>query len=683
MHSDTLGVVKTRHLLQMTYIIKRGEIVNRLQSVKLPKSYIDMLKFLIDLVGLTVAFALAYFIRFDGFPPEQFAKQMVVLCPYVVLAQLSIMYLSGVASFSWRYIGLRECIRIARFMMLPSALVFGGRLLAPLLREAFPHAIYLQVPIGVVLINFVGAVAVIIGARILRRILTERHEIRQRRYERALIRTVLIGAGHGGLLIAREIEQRPELGIEPIGYLDDDSRKHGTVIHGLRVLGSIAQMGEFRERFDIQQALVTVSNIDGKNLRTIVDECDRAGLATKIIPGLHEIVGGKARITKIREVSIEDLLRRKPVELDLHGLSRFIQDETIVVTGAGGSIGSELCRQVLRFAPQTLVMVERNENALFEIDRELRNSTIGESTEVIPAVGDITDAERMREVIREARPSLILHAAAHKHVPMMEANPAEAIKNNLGGTINLVDIAGEEGVESFVMISTDKAVNPTSIMGASKRSAELYIQSVRRMYEGTKYASVRFGNVLGSNGSVVPIFREQIARGGPVTVTHPEMQRYFMTIPEASQLVLQAGALSEDGDIFILDMGEPVKIVDLAQDLIRLSGFEVDKDIEIKFSGIRPGEKLFEELNDNIDELTKTRHASIFVVPEATQEVTESIGVKLKEFVVEVRSLNEAQIYGTLKDFIPEFAATKYRYLDSKNLRQLGNVIDLKKLSSS
>ena len=329
-------------------------------------------------------------------------------------------------------------------------------------------------------------------------------------------------------------------------------------------------------------------------------------------------------------------------------------------------------------------MVERSENALFEIERELRNISLSSSIELVPAVGDITDSERMREVIRESRPSLILHAAAHKHVPMMEANPAEAIKNNLGGTINLVDIAGEERVPSFVMISTDKAVNPTSIMGASKRSAELYIQSVRRKYSDTKYASVRFCNVLGSNGSVVPIFRQQIAQGGPVTVTHPEMQRYFMTIPEASQLVLQAGALSEDGDIFILDMGDPVKIVDLAKDLIRLSGFEVDKDIEIKFSGIRPGEKLFEELNDNLDELTSTRHASIlFVVPEATQEVAESVGNELKSFVADVRGLSEAQIYGTLKGFIPEFTATKYRYLNAKDLRESTNVIDLKKLSSS
>ena len=682
-HSLYLGVVQRSHLLQMRAAGKLGDNVNSTQAIKLPKAYIQAAKLLIDSVSLVTAFLLAYVFRFDGLPPEQFLKQLVVLSPYVVLAQLSAMHISGIASFSWRYIGLRECIRIARVMMIPSALLLFARLAAPSLRELMPHAIYLQVPIGVVLFNYVGAVAAVIGARILRRILTERYEIKQRRFDRDVTRTVLVGAGHGGLLIAREIEQRPELGIEAVGFLDDDTRKHGTVIHGLRVLGSIGQMREFRERFAVEQALVTVSNIDGKNLRTIVEECDQAGLPTKIIPGLHEIVGGKARITKIREVSIEDLLRRKPVELDLQGLSRFIQDDTILVTGAGGSIGSELCRQVFRFAPKTIVMVERSENALFEIERELRNISLSSSIELVPAVGDITDSERMREVIRESRPSLILHAATHKHVPMMEANPAEAIKNNLGGTINLVDIAGEERVPSFVMISTDKAVNPTSIMGASKRSAELYIQSVRRKYSDTKYASVRFGNVLGSNGSVVPIFRQQIAQGGPVTVTHPEMQRYFMTIPEASQLVLQAGALSEDGDIFILDMGDPVKIVDLAKDLIRLSGFEVDKDIEIKFSGIRPGEKLFEELNDNLDELTGTRHASIFVVPEATQEVAESVGNELKSFVADVRGLSEAQIYGTLKGFIPEFTATKYRYLNAKDLRESTNVIDLKKLSSS
>ena len=640
------------------------------------KRYINLVKFAIDATALVFVWALAYVLRFDGLPPEQFLKQLVVLCPYVVVAQLGVMYLSGIASFSWRYIGLRECIRIAQFMFIPSVLLLALRLAAPVIRPFFAHALYWQVPIGVILINSVAAVGVIIGTRVLRRILVERHDIRQRRFDRALIRTVLVGAGHGGLLIAREIEQRPELGIEPVGYLDDDLRKHGTVIHGLRVLGAVSDIREMRERFEIQQVLVTVSNIDGRELRKIVELCDQAGLPTKIIPGLHEIVGGKARFTKIREVSIEDLLRRQPVALDLKGLASFIQDECILITGAGGSIGSELCRQVLRFAPRSLYMVERSENALFEIDRELRRSLMG-NPELIPAVGDITDSQRMREVVREARPKLILHAAAHKHVPMMEANPAEAIKNNLGGTMTLVDVAGQENVPNFVMISTDKAVNPTSIMGASKRSAELYIQSVRKRYQNTKYASVRFGNVLGSNGSVVPIFQQQIERGGPVTVTHPEMRRYFMTIPEASQLVLQAGALSEDGDIFILDMGEPVKIVDLAQDLIRLSGLEVGKDIEIEFSGIRPGEKLFEELNANLDELTKTRHASIFVVPESTQDVPSSVGEELKVFSEKVVDLKGLQIYRALRGFIPEFEPPQFKDVLNVEDASVDNVIDL------
>ena len=641
------------------------------------KRYINLAKFAIDATALVMAWCLAYVIRFDGLPPEQFAKQMVVLCPYIVLGQLMVMYLSGIASFSWRYIGLRECIRITQFMLLPSVILLSLRLAAPAMRPLFPHAVYLQVPIGVIFINAVAAVAAIIGARVLRRILTERHDIRQRKFDRALIRTVLVGAGHGGLLIAREIEQRPELGIEPVGYLDDDVRKHGTVIHGLRVLGAVSSIREMRERFDIQQALVTVSNIEGSDLRAIVQICDEAGLPTKIIPGLHEIVGGKARFTKIREVSIEDLLRRQPVALDLQGLASFIQDECILVTGAGGSIGSELCRQVLRFAPKSLYMVERSENALFEIDRELRRAMTNTSSELVPAIGDITDAQRMREVIREARPKLILHAAAHKHVPMMEANPAEAIKNNLGGTMTLVDVAGLEQVPNFVMISTDKAVNPTSIMGASKRSAELYIQSVRKLYEHTKYASVRFGNVLGSNGSVVPIFQQQIERGGPVTVTHPEMRRYFMTIPEASQLVLQAGALSEDGDIFILDMGDPVKIVDLAEDLIRLSGLEVGRDIEIQFSGIRPGEKLFEELNANLDELTKTRHASIFVVPEATHDVAPSVAEDLKRFSENVVELKRLQIYRRLRGFIPEFQPPQFKEILNGESSSTNNVVEL------
>ena len=647
----------------------------------LQRHYITVAKVLIDGAGLALAFMLAYLLRFDGIPSEQFVKQFIVLLPYVVGGQLLWMYLSGLSSFSWRFVGLRECIELIRYMVVPSALLLLTRLAAPYLTATIPQALYLQIPIGVILINYVSTLAAVIGVRVLRRVLTERSVIRSRKQNRALVRTVLVGAGHGGLLIAREIEQRPELGIEPVGFLDDDPRKQGAVIHGLRVLGPISSVGAMRSHLDIQQALVTVSNIEGEALRTIVKSCDEAGLPTKIIPGLHEIVGGKARLTRITEVSIEDLLRRKPVELDMHALARFIQGESIIVTGAGGSIGSELCRQVLRFAPRTLIMLERSENALFEIDRELRNESSG--VDLVPAVCDITDRERLDEVLRAANPKLILHAAAHKHVPMMEANPAEAIKNNLGGTINLVDLAGEHRVRNLVMISTDKAVNPTSIMGASKRSAELYIQSVRHSYPDTTFASVRFGNVLGSNGSVVPIFKQQIENGGPITVTHPEMRRYFMTIPEASQLVLQAGALSADGEIFILDMGEPVKIVDLAQDLIRLSGLEVGQDIKIEFSGIRPGEKLFEELNDNLDELTKTRHKSIFVLPEGSHSIESDMAVKLRRFASEVNGNDSLKIYRELQSFIPEFTSEKLPHNSSMPLSEDDNVIDISRFSSS
>jgi len=356
--------------------------------------------------------------------------------------------------------------------------------------------------------------------------------------------------------------------------------------------------------------LITIANAPGSQIRAITMRCRDAGLDTKIIPGIYEIVGDHVNLSRIREVAIEDLLGREQVQLDDDELNASIRGAVVMVTGAGGSIGSELCRQVCRYAPARLVLVERFENALFEIHRELAG--LYPALTIDPQIGDVTDAPRMAQVFATARPSIVVHAAAHKHVPMMEANPGEAVKNNVGGTRLVADLADRHGVERFVLVSTDKAVNPTSVMGATKRVAEIYTQALAQRSK-TRFVTVRFGNVLGSNGSVIPIFKQQIAAGGPVTVTHPDMQRYFMTIPEASQLVLQAGAMGAGGEIFILDMGEPVKIVDLARDLIRLSGFRPDEDIEIKFNGVRPGEKLFEQLATDAEHADKTKHPKIFI----------------------------------------------------------------------
>jgi FlaA1/EpsC-like NDP-sugar epimerase len=458
--------------------------------------------------------------------------------------------------------------------------------------------------------NFFLCFVGLVGVRATRRIYGERAERKLRSAGKKRERVLLIGAGQAGVVIAREIASRPDLALYPVGFLDDDPLKVGMRIGGLPVLGHIDQVAEIAARKRVARVLITIANAPGAQIRAITMRCRNAGLETKIIPGIYEIVGDRVNLSRIREVAIEDLLGREQVQLDEDQLNASIRGAVVMVTGAGGSIGSELCRQVCRYAPSRLVLVERFENALFEIHRELAG--LYPALAIVPQISDVTDPRRMEQVFTSARPSIVFHAAAHKHVPMMEQNPGEAVKNNVGGTRLVADLADRTGVERFVLVSTDKAVNPTSVMGATKRVAEIYTQALAQRSK-TRFVTVRFGNVLGSNGSVIPIFKQQIAAGGPVIVTHPDMQRYFMTIPEASQLVLQAGAMGLGGEIFILDMGEPVKIVDLARDLITLSGFRPGEDIEITFGSVRPGEKLFEQLATDAEHVGKTKHPKIFI----------------------------------------------------------------------
>ena len=386
-------------------------------------------------------------------------------------------------------------------------------------------------------------------------------------------------------------------------------------------------------------------------------------IPVKIIPPLHEILSGSLNLSRIRDVAIEDVLRRPPVQLDSTCIAAVVRGRTVMITGAGGSIGSELCREVCRFAPATLVLVEQAENSLFESHRQLIRQF--PELAIIPCIADICDATRMGQIFSKHRPAVVFHAAAHKHVPMMESNPGEAVKNNVLGTAALARLAHSHRVERFVMISTDKAVNPTSVMGVSKRAAELYLQAFSR-HSQTRFVAVRFGNVLGSNGSVIPIFKEQIARGGPVTVTHPEMKRYFMTIPEACQLVLQAGSMGKGGEIFILDMGEPVYIVDLARDLIRLSGLTPDKDVEIRFTGIRPGEKLFEELFLSDESAVKTYHPRVFI-GRLTSPPWSEIERQVKELGELAPSADIRQLHAKFKEIVPEYV--NYQKFALRNCR--------------
>lgn len=607
----------------------------------------------IDLIVLSMAMALAFLLRFEGAVPIEMLGRLVLTAPYVIVFQYLVLVMYGVPRFAWRYVGLREAMTI--FLALATS-AFGltiGRLVANALRSDYPFFHRGIIPFGVIGIDTALAFLGIVGVRILRRMIAEESESKARRekVDVPAIRTLLVGAGQAGVLVAREIERSPELGIAPVGFVDDDLAKVGTLIHGIAVLGTTNDLVRLCEEHDAQQILVTMASAPGSAMRRIKALGEQAALPTKVIPGVAEIVGGRVNLSRIRQIEIADLLGRDPVHLDVEEIRGIVEGRAVLVTGAGGSIGSELCRQLCAFAPGNLVLVERAETSLFHIHRELLATH--PSVHITPCIADVGDAARMRDIFTAHRPAIVFHAAAHKHVPMMEWNPGEAIKNNVLGTKNVADLAHEFATEAFVLISTDKAVNPSSVMGASKRCAEIYVQSLAQR-SSTRFAAVRFGNVLGSAGSVIPIFQEQIAAGGPVTVTHPEMRRYFMTIPEACQLVIQTGSMGRGGEIFILDMGEPVRIVDLARDLISLSGLRVQDDIEIRFTGMRPGEKLFEELATDAEQADKTRHEKIFVArirPYDWQDVERYCSM-LSEAAETQRP---AFILATLREVVPEF----------------------------
>jgi len=561
----------------------------------------------LDFAILSVAFWLAFLFRFEFTLPTGYLQVLLATWPYVVLLHYIGLSIFGVPRMSWRYVSMGDMGRVLGAVFSTTMIMLAVRLIAPFIESGIEIVV---VPIGVLAMNLVLSFVGLVGIRAVRRIYGEAQDRRRQTIGKERHRVLLIGAGQAGVLVARELMHRPDLGLQAIGFLDDDTTKIGRSIGGLTVLGKTGDVAVIAERKRATRALITIANASGAEIRRITEACRDARLETKIIPGIYEIVGDKVNLSRIREVAIEDLLGREPVSLDEDMVGASITSRVVMVTGAGGSIGSELCRQLCRFGPARLVLVERYENALFEIHREL--TAAFPQVPIDPRIADICDVSRMDAVFTAAKPELVFHAAAHKHVPMMEWNPGEAIKNNIGGTRILAELSDRHAVHRFVLVSTDKAVNPTSLMGATKRVAEIYLQALSRR-SSTRFVMVRFGNVLGSAGSVIPIFREQIARGGPITVTHPDMRRYFMTIPEASQLVLQAGAMGEGGEIFILDMGEPVRIVDLARDLITLSGLRPDEDIEIKFAGVRPGEKLFEELSTDAEHADKTKHPKVYI----------------------------------------------------------------------
>ncbi len=613
----------------------------------MPRFLSQSLRTALDFVVLSIAYWLAFLFRFEFQIPRSGLNVLLFNWPYVALVQYFGLRAFDVPRMSWRYINIRDTLRVAIAVAASTGVLVVFRLVLPQLGQAI-----FAIPLGVIAMDLILAFVGLVGVRGAWRIRAEVIERGTRRTEGIRHRALLIGAGQAGVLVAHELARRPDLGLQAVGYLDDDPLKIGTQIAGLRVLGSTSDVAEIAQRMRARRALIAIANASGAQIRRINQLCRDAGLETKIIPGIYELVGNNVNLSRIREVAIEDLLGREPVALDEENIGATIRGRVVFVTGAGGSIGSDLCRILCQFGPQRLVLVERFENALFEIHRELVAAFPHVALD--PRVADVSDEPRMIGLFEAFKPDLVFHAAAHKHVPMMEWNPGEAVKNNIGGTRVVADLSHRFGVERFVLISTDKAVNPSSVMGASKRVAEIYTQAMSQRSK-TRYVTVRFGNVLGSAGSAVPIFREQISRGGPVTVTHPDMTRYFMTIREASQLVLQAGAMGSGGEIFILDMGKPVRIVDLAHDLISLSGLRPGIDIEVKYTGVRPGEKLREELATDSEKADKTKHPKIYIGrinPHEWAQVLQAIDGLM---AVANDGADAQQIRGRLCEIVPEY----------------------------
>ncbi|TYP75659.1 polysaccharide biosynthesis protein [Paenibacillus methanolicus] len=555
----------------------------------------SMLLLVVDVIIIALSICTSYLLESSGTIPNGQLDQMLIY--FIVTAVISGVTMTYFRLYNrlWQYASIEEILAIAASVVW--SCVVSHVLMAAIFRERIPLAISLRTMETMLLA--IGAIR--FGWRVFNK---------YRRSTSNKRKAIIIGAGDCGVIIAKEIMNNPNAELQIVGFIDDDAMKMRTRVFGIPVLGDRNQIAAVVKSTNAEEIIIAMPSVGKDQVSEIIDLCKATSAKTKIIPGLSDLITGKVSVTSLRDVDVEDLLGREPVRPDLNGIAEYVEHKIVLVTGAGGSIGSELSRQIASFKPKKLLLLGHGENSIYSIEMELRFNYPSLQLETI--IADIQDRSRIDEVFRLHNPRVVFHAAAHKHVPLMERNPAEAVKNNVFGTRNVADAADKYQVERFVLISSDKAVNPSSIMGATKRMAEMYIQTLDASSQ-TKFVAVRFGNVLGSRGSVIPRFREQIMNGGPVTVTHPDMVRYFMTIPEAVQLVIQAGAFAQGGEIFVLDMGAPVKILNLAEDVIRLSGYEPYREIDIAFTGMREGEKLFEELLLNEEEITKTRHNRIFI----------------------------------------------------------------------
>lgn len=592
----------------------------------------------------TVSLWLAFLLRFEFVISPQYQRELFSELPVILLLKLVMLYVFGQYGVLLSYFRLPDLYRIVAALSICSLVLIKAWYFLP------EFAVSSR---SVILADYVLSLFMVVGFRTSLRVLRERGRPDGRGLSTQK-RVAIVGAGVTGANLGHDLMTRSGMGLRPVVYLDDDRRKWNHQLHGIPIVGSPDNLETVRDRFRISGIILAVPSAPAKRISELTELATSLGLSTDIMPSVQEWATGKVRASRIRPVEIEDLLGREPVDLAADEIKQMIKGKVVLVTGAGGSIGSELSRQIFHNFPSKLLLVDQSEVQLYQIDLELRRS-LQANGNLVSLIADITDEARLRQIFERYRPQIIFHAAAHKHVPLMEYQPGEAIKNNTLGTRQVALLAKEYGVERFTLISTDKAINPTNVMGVSKRLAEIFIQSLNDANGGrTRFMAVRFGNVLGSSGSVVPLFRRQIADGGPVTVTHPEVIRYFMTIPEASGLVLQCASQGEGGEIFVLDMGNPIKIVDLAKRMIQLSGYEPGQDIEISFVGLRPGEKLFEELQHTGESHSPTRHPRILRFTGQPYPLAE-----VEKFLMELREEAQTKDMDSIKrkiqSFVPEY----------------------------
>lgn len=613
--------------------------------------------FILDILILITTPFLALFLRLDGkIELDVYGIGLFYSTILFMLIKIPLFYFLDLYRSYWKTASIDELARLA-FIGINSILIQS---FVFVILRSFKELPFSVLPFSFPFVEGILAMLLISSTRFSLRFL-ERLNERKLHFDVYGSFALIIGAGAAGAAIVQELQRNNQLKITPIAFLDDDPEKYKMRIRGIPVIGTISEMSVITKRFKITKIIIAMPTASGKKIREILEEANKSEIEALTVPGIYEILGGKVSISAIRKIQVEDLLRRDTIKTDTFEVNRFLNRKRILLTGGGGSIGSELCRQILKSNPEKLIIIGHGENSIFEIEEELNyiKKSNGEEnkveTEIISRIADIKDIERLKSIFSEFKPEIIFHAAAHKHVPLMENNPPEVITNNILGTKNLIDCSVKFEVKNFILISSDKAVNSTNLMGVSKRVAEMIVLKAAKDY-GLNYKAVRFGNVLGSRGSVIQTFRKQIERGGPITLTHPHIRRYFMTIPEAVQLVLQASILGKGGEIFVLDMGEPVKIMDLAKDIIKLAGLEEGVDIDIKITGLRPGEKMFEELFGDGEEYLRTSHAKILYAKNSSEFIPGNLAEKVTHLIENSNNFNKKQIIEQFCEIAPEFS---------------------------